>query len=179
MRLRPTTVSATTIFAFTVLEMAMALGLATIVVGTMAMATVFTSMTYEATGNYADLNRASRLALDTMTRDIHQAKTLTSYATNALTFTDQTNGTFSYTWIPGPGTLTRIYNGQAKVLLNNCDSLMFRIFQRCPSNDFSFWPAGTPGDAKLIDVSWICSRSIFGQKMNTEASQTARVAIRN
>jgi len=32
--------------------------------------------------------------------------------------------------------------------------------------------------AKVIDVSWVCSRTIFGRKENTESVQTARIVIR-
>jgi hypothetical protein len=30
----------------------------------------------------------------------------------------------------------------------------------------------------LIEVSWICSRQIFGKKVNTESVQTAKIVIR-
>ena len=33
--------------------------------------------------------------------------------------------------------------------------------------------------AKLIDVSWKCSRKIMGEKLNTESVQTAKIVIRN
>jgi hypothetical protein len=30
----------------------------------------------------------------------------------------------------------------------------------------------------VVNISWICSRSIFGNSINTEAVQTARIVIR-
>lgn len=171
---RPTPTS-----AFTLIEMIIAFGLAMIVGIAVAMATMFASRTFEATGIYADLSRASRQTLDLMTRDIRQARMLTSYATNALSFTDLTNGTFSYQWDPDAATLTRVYNGQTQVLLTHCASLEFRASQRNPSNNFSFWPADPATNAKLIEVTWTCSRQIFGQKANAEAIQRAHISIRN
>ena len=165
--------------AFTVLEMTVSFGLASILVAAVAMVTMFTARNFAATGNFADLNRYSRQTIDVMTRDVRQAKTLTSYATNRLVFSDLTNGTFSYTWDSAVHTLTRTYNGQSRVMLTNCDSLAFHISQRTPSNNFTFWPATTATNAKLIDVSWTCSRPIFGQKANTETIQTAKITIRN
>ena len=165
--------------AFTLMEVIIALGLATMVGLTVAITTMFASRTFEATGIYADLSRASRQTLDLMTRDIRQAKVLTSYATNALVFTDLTNGTFSYQWDPNAATLTRVYSGQTKVLLTHCAYLGFRVSQRNPSNNFTFWPADAATNAKLIEVTWICSRHIFGQKVNAETIQRAHISIRN
>ena len=38
--------------------------------------------------------------------------------------------------------------------------------------------SATVATAKVIDLSWVCSRSILGQKANTESVQTARIVIR-
>ena len=161
------------------MEMIIALGLVTILGVALAMATMFASRTFEATGIYADISRANRQTLDLMTRDIRQAKVLTSYATNALVFSDLTNGTFSYQWDPNAARLTRVYNGQTQVLLTHCTYLGFRVSQRNPSNNFTFWPADHATNAKLIEVTWICSRHIFGQKANAETIQRALISIRN
>ncbi|HLP76194.1 MAG TPA: hypothetical protein VK327_04685, partial [Candidatus Paceibacterota bacterium] len=76
-------------------------------------------------------------------------------------------------------TLSRVKNGQTTVLLRQCDYLCFGIFQRNPSNDFNFYPASSWTSAKLVNVSWRCSRQIFQKKVNTESVQTARIVIRN
>jgi len=164
---------------FTLLEMTVAFGLAGLVSLVVVATTMYAARCFQAMGNYADLNRSSRQALDTMTRDIRQAKVLTSFATNQLIFTDLTNGTFSYTWDATAGTVTRVYNGNSQVLLTHCDTLAFHMSQRNPSNNFTFWPATVATNAKLIDVSWDCSRPLFGKKANTETIQTAKIAIRN
>jgi type II secretory pathway pseudopilin PulG len=164
---------------FTVLEMTVAFGLATIVAAAVATSTLFTARGFQAAANYSDLSRASRKTLDVLTRDVRQAKALTSFATNRVVFTDLTNGTFSYTWDARAGTLTRTYNGSSNVVLTSCDSLVFHISQRSPSNNFTFWPASSATNAKLIDVTWTCSRPLFGQKANTESIQTAKITIRN
>ncbi|MEJ2010407.1 MAG: hypothetical protein P8Z30_20015, partial [Acidobacteriota bacterium] len=72
------------------------------------------------------------------------------------------------------------------VLLTNCEYLAFGISQRNPSNEFCFYPATNtttskldPSLCKLVDVSWKCSREIFGKKVNTESVQTAKIVMRN
>jgi len=165
--------------AFSLPELTVAVAIGVMVAATVVAITLFMARDFAAMGNYADLNRTGRRAVDTMTRDIRQAKVLVSFATNQIVFNDLTNGTFSYTWDPQAATLTRVYNGQSMVMLTGCDSLTFHISQRTPSNNFTFWPATAVTNAKLIDVSWDCSRTILGAKLNTESIQTAKVAIRN
>jgi hypothetical protein len=159
--------------------MCVAVGLGVLVTAVVLGLSAYMTRSFAALGNYADLDRSSRLAVDTMTADIRQAKSLVSFATNQVVFTDLTNGTFSYTWDPAVQTLTRVYNGQTRVLLESCSYLNFHISQRTPSNNFSFWPADSVTSAKFIDVSWNCSRPILGRPANTECVQTAKVALRN
>jgi Tfp pilus assembly protein PilW len=165
--------------AFSLVEVSLALGIATVAVGAVMTLAVYAARTFQATTNYADLDQKSRLAVDILTRDVRQARALTSFATNQLVFTDLNGLTFSYTWDPQAGTFTRVYNGQSSVLLTGCSYLTFHISQRTPSNNFTFWPASTVSNAKLIDMSWTCSRQILGQNLNSESIQTAKITIRN
>jgi len=77
--------------------------------------------------------------------------------------------------------VTRTIGTTNTVLLTQCDFLNFDISQRNPSNNFTFYPcpATNVSIAKLIDVSWRCSRQILGAKINTESVQTAKIVIRN
>jgi hypothetical protein len=164
---------------FTLVEVMVATGIGVLVTAVVVTMTIFTSRAFVGLGNYAELGQSSRLAVDILSEDVRQAKVLTSYATNRLVFQDLTNGTFSYTWDPDAQTLTRIYNGESRVLLTSCSLLTFQISQRTPSNNFAFWPANAATNAKMIGVSWTCSRPILGQPVNTESMQTARIAMRN
>ena len=165
--------------AFTLVEILVAVALGVMVSGGVVILTMYTTRTFAALGTYADLDRTGRLAMDIMTSDIRQAKVLTSYSTNQVAFTDVTNGTFSYSWDPTSQTLIRLYNGETRVLLTSCTTLAFHISQRTPSNNFAFWPTTVVTNAKMIDVTWTCSRSILGQPVNTESVQTAKIAMRN
>ena len=167
------------------LEMMVAMGIGTMLLAAMAAFAVFTSRSFVATGNYADLDRASRATLDTLTRDVRQARSMTSYKTNQIVLKDHDNNSLTYTWDASAGTLSRKDANSTVVLLQQCDYLNFGISQRNPSNDFTFYPAVNssgqldPSMAKLVDVSWRCSRKILGKKVNTESVQTAKIVIRN
>ena len=163
----------------TVLELMVAGGIGSIVLTAVAMLTVFSARSFVALGNYSDLDRASRNALDLMSREIRSTKSLTSFTTSKLTFNDSDDKALVYTYSPTAHTLTREKSGVKTVLLQQCDLLNFEISQRNPSNAFTFYPATNASLAKLIDVSWKCSRTILGAKVNTESVQTAKIVIRN
>lgn len=161
------------------IETVVSTGIATIVLGAVAILWYYSSNSFVALGNYGDLDRASRNALDTMTRDIRSTRKLTSFSASALTFQDFDDNPLTYTYDSSARTLTRQKGGTNTVLLSQCDYLNFDISQRNPSNQFNFYPATNAATAKLVDVSWRCSRTILGAKINTESVQTAKVVIRN
>jgi hypothetical protein len=132
-------------------------------------------------GNYGDLDRASRNALDILSRDVRQSRALTAYTPKQISIEANDNSTLTYTWNSSNGRFTRQSGGATTVLLEQCDYLNFNIYQRNPSNNWSWYPVTSNqlSTAKLIDVSWKCSRKILGQKVNTESVQTAKIVIRN
>src|SRR5689334_20705445 len=157
---------------FTLVEMMVATGLGLLVLAVVAMAIVFSVRSFLAMGNYEELDTASRNALDIMTREIRQTKGLTAYATNQLSFQDYDGATLTYAWDPASGLVTRKKGTTTTVLLKQCDFLTFGTSQRNPSNGFNFYPVQDITTVKLIDVSWVCSRQIKQQKVNTESVQT-------
>jgi len=165
----------------TLMEMVVAVGIGSVVLAAVGSLSVFTAKSFVAMGNYSDLDRASTFALDTLTHEIRQTRSLSAFATNRLVFVDQDNNPLTYAYDSGARQLTRTKGTSTKVLLKQCDYLVFGISQRNPSNNFTFYPVSSTNYAttKLVDVSWRCSRQIFGQKVNTESVQTAKIVIRN
>jgi type II secretory pathway pseudopilin PulG len=160
-------------------EMMVAVLCASIIFGAVATLSVYGARSFVAMGNYSDLDQTSRNALDIMSRDIRQTKALNSFNATKLVFLDSDTNTLTYVYDASARTLTRLKGGNRKILLKECDYLNFDISQRNPSNQFSFYPATDAATAKLIDVSWKCSRTILGAKINTESVQTAKIVIRN
>ena len=173
----------------TMIEMMFAVVIGTIIVGVTLSVLVNFAQTTAALGNYGDLNRQSRGALDIMTREIRQSQQVISFVTytNAQTiiFTNSNTGTiFSYVYTNSSGLngiLTRNSGGQSTLLLSNIVSLNFDFSQRDPSTNFTFYTAGTNlANVKLIDVSWDCLRHVGGMRaVNSESVQTAKIVIRN
>ena len=114
---------------------------------------------------------------------------MTSYSTNALTFTNQDGSLLTYTWDKSNvltysnASVTLAGCPRGGVLLTNCTYLAFTIFQRNPSNGttMTFWPAtsNNPALAKVVVMDWYCQRTNYGTLMDAESIQTAKVVMRN
>ena len=149
--------------------------------------TSFSARSFAALSNYVDLDRKSRNALDRMSQDIRQADVLTNFTSNTLVFqtttlTNTNKVNLTYTYSPSAKTLTRTFNGQSKILLTGCNYYHHDVFQRNPTNaTFNQYPLDDPSRpdlAKVIQLTWICSRDILGHSANTESVQSAKIVIR-
>jgi len=151
-----------------------------LVLGALASFMAYTGKSMAGLSNYVDLERQSQLALDIMTRDIRQTKHLYSFATNRLVFTDSDDALLTFEYQPDQRRLVRIKNRIAQPLLTECDYLCFSNFQRNPvGGTYEQYPVTvSPTNTKLVSVTWVCSRTIIGTKMNTESVQTAKIVIR-
>jgi len=168
---------------FTLVEVLIMGAIATVVIAAVMIFTLFATRSFIALGNYNDLDKASRNALDRLSREIRQTDALTAFATNKLTFRDYDDQPLVYQWTPPAGTnagrLDRIKGGVTTTLLTQCDFLNFGISQRNPSNGFSFYATTNLSSVKLIDMNWRCSRKILQLKVNIESVQTAKIVMRN
>jgi hypothetical protein len=162
------------------IEFIIALALGAMVLLAMFAILSYSGRCFAAMVNYCDLDKQSRHALDTMSQEIRRAQQLTGYATNQLVFLDHDGQTLTYSYNPVGRTLTRTKGLDTRVLLKECDTLTFGIFQRNPvGGAYDVYPTATVATCKLVQMSWICSRTILGLKMNTESVQSAKVVIRN
>jgi prepilin-type N-terminal cleavage/methylation domain-containing protein len=167
----------------TLLEMLVALSIASLVFAALGTLAVFTARGFVATGNYADLDRASRNALDVITRDIRESRSVAIFSNTKMTLVNYSNQLLVLEWKPSTGQMTRTLNGTTTVLLTGCDFLSFSNYIRVPTNGWQWYPVSSntniASPTKLVDVSWKCSRQILGKKINTESVQTAKIVIRN
>jgi len=166
--------------AFSLIEVLVTSVVSLIVLLAVAAFFFFSNRSFLAMTNYLELDLKTQLALDKMSKQIRQVNSLTYYGTNSLTFQDYDGGTLQYTYDPNKRMLTRTKGGTNEMLLTNCDSLKFSIFQRTPSNaTFLPYSTTTATNTKVIELSWSCSRTILGAKVNTESMESAKVVIRN
>jgi prepilin-type N-terminal cleavage/methylation domain-containing protein len=164
--------------AFTLIEVMIASTLSVMLAAIIAIFFFYSLRSFAVMTNYADMNTRSELALDKMSKDIRQARSLTVYTTNSLTFKDVNNNdlTFVYT----NRLLNRISGGVTTTYLTNCDSLQFWIYQHTPiSNTFDCYNPSVVTNARVIQMTWHCSRKIMGTKSTTETVESATLSLRN
>jgi Tfp pilus assembly protein PilW len=168
--------------AFTLVELLVATSVSVFVLGTLMVSFVVMSRTFNAIGNYADLDRQSRNALDVMARDIRQTGGLTNWTSTNLAFTNLNGTVLSYSYITHSNLLTYTNGstGQSGVLLSNCTSLTFNIFQRTPTNGpISFYSASNAISAKGILMNFTCLRTNYLGLTDSENVETASIVMRN
>ena len=180
--------------AFTLTELLVAVALGTLLMAVIIIMNMFGLRSFAALGNYADMDRNSQIALDTITREIRQCTALVSFTnTSSIAYLNFTNAfqnyAFSITYDPNARTLSLAKSGQfAEINLTECDSWSFNLYQRTPlitSTNMSFYLATNangvmdPTFCKLVNMTWKCSRTILGAKANTESVQTAQIVLRD
>ncbi len=166
---------------FTLVELMVASAVGALVLTGVAAVFVGSNVSFSAVGNYVSMDRSSENALDQMSRDIRRSANLTRFASNQLVFNyaGSTNMVFNYD--PSVGNLTSWKTGDAvtNVLLTGCDSLQFSMYSNIPQPGGDLTNATTISKAKAISVNWHCSRTMLGNRRNTEDTQEAVIVIRN
>jgi Tfp pilus assembly protein PilW len=174
----------------TLVELMVAMAVGLIVLAVIASLTLWSSRSFAAMANYAELDNASRNALDTMTREVRQVQGLISYTTNStvkeLALLDTDGQPLYYRYKIPQQQLVRVKGGRSETLLEDCITLDFKLYQRNNvSNTFDQYQVFTGGTnasltCKVIQVDWICSRKLLPtEQINSESIQTAKIVIRH
>jgi hypothetical protein len=171
----------------TLVELLVATGIGGIIFSAVVLLMFYSARSFAALSNYVDLDSKSRNALDSMSSEIRQVDALTSYTTNQIVFrgTDSSTGaayTLTYRYDPVAKTLSKTLGGRTTVLLQECTFMQFAIFQRNPvGGSYNQYPVDDPSRpdlCKLVQLTWVCSRSILQKSANTESVQSAKFVIR-
>ena len=166
---------------FTLAEMMIAIGLGMLLVTTMTIVNIYYLKTFAGLENYMNLNDESRHALDIMTKDIRQADLLTAFSKTSLTLQLDGTNIITYSYDSTKKELTRSSGGKDKVLLRGITRNGITYGCDYWRNDFYDRNMGTnvtPANCKVVQVTWLCSRTILGHKVNTEDVQSAKIVIR-
>jgi type II secretory pathway pseudopilin PulG len=178
----------------TLVELLVAVAASSLMLAAAMTMWIFSMRSFAAAGNYMDLDAKSRGAVDLMLRDLRDATEIVGYQNNGsnnwlrVTNAQVANSGANYAWDSSSRKLICQRPGEADwVFLTECDAWDFQFYQRTPhtSGIYVFYPAtnawGTTdvSIAKLVNMSWKCSRNLLGRKANTENVQTAQVVLRN
>jgi prepilin-type N-terminal cleavage/methylation domain-containing protein len=173
---------------FTLVEMMVATAISLLLAMAVIALSVYSARAFAGMANYTDLDLHSRNALDVIGKDLRQATAVVASQTNSsvnyLTLTNEIAGTGTkLTFDANARTLVMERTGQpALTCLTDCDTWTFALYNRAPamsSTNILFYPAIGLSDCKLVNLSWKCSRTILGNRINTESVQTAQIVLRN
>ncbi len=165
---------------FTVIEFLLATTVGMMALGGAAALSVYTARSFAAMGNYMELDKNSRNALDKMTQIVREADGVLTYDSQAISLSYH-GQTISFNYSPSAKTLTLVNTNNLKdILLTDCTFLDFQVFQRnSVAGTYNQYPITTDeASAKIVQVSWICSRYLIGRLFNTESVQSAKIVIR-
>src|SRR5581483_7398876 len=180
--------------AFTLLEMIVATAVASLVFLAAASMTIYSARAFSALLNYTDLDQYSRRCLDQLVRDVRSADAL-AYAGGAIGTNAQYtqlifnvsggSSNLSYTFDAASGGLWRtngVPGAAGTIVTTNliqCTNLVFTTFSdRSTNGTFDQFPETNAPNVRLIKVDWTCTRSVLGQKVNTESVQSAKIVLR-
>jgi hypothetical protein len=134
--------------------------------------------------NTVELDTKSRLAADLMSRDIRQCDRIESASSNSIVLRLGTNLT-TYIYRPdlpdkplvrfSPEDPPRGTN-----ILSGCDYVRFDLFKRQVATGAydQYPPATSPAECKVVQLNWVCSRTLLGFRANSTTMQSAKVVIR-
>lgn len=173
----------------TLVEIMVAMAIGCVILAVIATLTLWSGRSFAAMANYADLDNASRNALDTLTREIRQVQRVNTYTTNAslkeIAFIDSDGQPLYLRYNIDAQNLTMVKGGESQTLLRDCVLLNFNLYQRNNvSNTFNQYlvssGTNTSITCKVIQIDWICSRKLLPTTLiNSESVQTAKIVIRD
>ena len=146
----------------------------------MTVILVTCSVSFAEIGNYVNMDRRSRNALDRMTTNIRNAKTLASFDPAALVFTYDAAGAtnLAYRYNASSRVVTEEWTVSgattSSTLLTGCDSFAFSLYD----HDLAATTDVSAGQGKVISIAWQCSGTALA-RTNTESMQQAQIVIRN
>lgn len=164
---------------FTLAEFIVSMGLAAMLMALLSGFTIYSFQNFLAIGNYVELDNLNRLVIDKLTADLRKCNRVVSATTTSLVLEDS-SGNVTYTYSAANRELSRSQGGVTRVVLTGCENFHLSLGQRNPiGGTYDVYPAATAATAKVVNISWICSRNIMSTRMNSESVQTARIVIRN
>jgi prepilin-type N-terminal cleavage/methylation domain-containing protein len=168
---------------FTLVELLVAIAVGSLALTATMSLSLYSLRSFAALTNYVDLDNLSRNALDQMTREIRQAdRVLSGSDKDTLRLWVTPYGAAGrevvFEYDPRTENVTRTEGSDVRILLRECFNFSFSYFQRKAGVDWEALPATSVDTCKQVRIFWECSRTIMGERANTESVQSAKVVIR-
>lgn len=161
---------------YTLAEVLVASTIALVVVVMATGSMLFISQWYMGLGNYLQMNQQSRIALETIGRDLRMASAINTPSPDDITLTipagDNTNRNVRYWWDTDRRVLMRAEAGEERVMLGSVRQMEFSFF-----NSLGVESNRRP-DIKMIQLNAELQRRVRATT-NTNYVISARFTMRN
>jgi prepilin-type N-terminal cleavage/methylation domain-containing protein len=168
---------------FTLLELMVAGGLFGITAAALCSFYLFSTRAFVSLASYADLDKINRIAMDTLTGEVRQARLVTDVSSNSVSLINGDGVPVTYYFDAAGRKFVRVDGiNPPKTLVSDCDLLTFDVYQR--NNIAGTWnqyPVAThewSEYVKVIRLTWKAYRPIAGGPGVSENIQTAKIIIR-
>ncbi len=166
---------------FTLPEMMVSVLVGCVFMAAMAVIFMTSSLSFARMGDYINMDRTGRYALDKMTSNIRKAKLLTTYNTNYLVFNYDSAGAtnLAYRYNASAGVVTEEWTiagtTTTNTLLTGCTNAGFTLYDRslAPTTGVS------TGQGKVVSVAWQCIGGTLLAQQSSENMQQAKIVLRN
>jgi len=164
---------------FTLVELLIATGLSGLLLAVCASLSLYTARAIASMTNSVDLNARSRHAIDVMSQKLRQASDVKSFSPTSVTV-NYDGKPLTYSYLADRRALVENDAGVKTTLVEDCDGLAFSLYKRNPlSNSFGQFPVMTAtNEAKVIQVSWFCSRTLVGRKSGAAEMVSTKIVLR-
>lgn len=162
------------------IELIVAMTVGFLALASVSMLSIYTVRSFAAISNYMELDKNSRNALDRLTQVTREADGVMDWNSHSVVLSYHKQQ-LSFDYSPDTQLLTMTDTNNVKsTLLDNCTFLDFQIFQRnSVGGSYDQYPVTVDESAaKIVQVSWICQRSLIGTLINSESVQSAKIVIR-
>jgi Tfp pilus assembly protein PilW len=146
----------------------------------LGMLGIYATRSFAALANYMELDKNSRNTLDRMTQIIRESDGVLSWQNHEIVLSYHSQP-LSFAYSPDDKKLFMTdTNGVKSALLEGCNYLDFQIFQRTSMGGvYDQYPVtADQAVAKIVQISWVCSKSLIGELINSESVQSAKIVIR-
>jgi len=141
---------------------------------------VFISKAAYGLGNYYEIEKISREAVNQMSREVRSAIALGTIAPDRIELIT-TNGTqVTYYFDNESKQLKRSDPTKTTTVLDDCESFEFKFYQAAVTDGtYDHFEASTASDCKMIKAIWVISKEVAGSKLNSKRTLSALIGIRN
>ena len=173
-------VSAARSKGFTLAEYMVALSIGMLALAAVAMLWGYGSRTCAVLFNYVELSTQNKNALDRISQQVRNARSVQSVSSNQLVLFDPDGQQVTYAYVATNKTLTQTKGAEVRTLLTDCTSLQFSLFQRTPTNgSYNLYTTSSTNTAKVVQMQWISGRRLTGDKTQTQSQVSSKVVIRS